>query len=109
MHGNLTRRVRHLGLSDPFPVDRGVSQGAVESPWLYACFIDGLASGSSLLAAGSLSLCMPMTWCSLPLGRGADKDERSHQLRHQEQIPAEREEEWGDGLQHHQAPEGSTY
>ena len=43
MHGNLTRRVRHpLGLSDPFPVDRGVSQGAVESPWLYACFIDGL-------------------------------------------------------------------
>lgn len=44
MHSNLTRRVRHpLGLTDPFDVQRGVAQGAVESPWLYSNFIDGLA------------------------------------------------------------------
>lgn len=44
MHGNLTRRIRHpLGLTDPFDVERGVAQGAVESPWLYSNFIDGLA------------------------------------------------------------------
>jgi hypothetical protein len=51
MHGNLTRRVRHpLGLTDPFDVKRGVAQGAVESPWLYSNFIDGLAR--ELKAAG---------------------------------------------------------
>jgi hypothetical protein len=44
MHGGLSRRVRHpLGLTDPFPVQRGVAQGAVESPWLYSAFIDALA------------------------------------------------------------------
>ena len=32
-----------LGLSDPFPVDRGVAQGAVEFPWVYAAFIDGIS------------------------------------------------------------------
>ena len=51
MHGELTRRVRHpLGLTDPFEVKRGVAQGAVESPWLYSNFIDGLAR--ELKAAG---------------------------------------------------------
>ena len=44
MHGGLSRRIRHpLGLTDPFEVRRGVAQGAVESPWLYSNFIDGLA------------------------------------------------------------------
>ena len=58
MHGDLTRRVRHpLGLSDPFSIDRGVAQGAVESPWIYACFIDPLAqalkdAGLGVLIAG---------------------------------------------------------
>ena len=58
MHGDLTRRVRHpLGLSDPFPIERGVAQGAVESPWVYACFIDPLAqalkdAGLGVLIAG---------------------------------------------------------
>jgi hypothetical protein len=32
-----------LGLTDSFEVQRGVAQGAVESPWLYSNFIDGLA------------------------------------------------------------------
>jgi hypothetical protein len=32
-----------LGMTDCFKVDRGVAQGAVESPWVYANFIDGLA------------------------------------------------------------------
>jgi hypothetical protein len=51
MHGGLSRRVRHpLGLTDPFDVSRGVAQGAVESPWLYSNFIDGLAR--ELKAAG---------------------------------------------------------
>ena len=48
MHGG---RVRHpLGVSECFPVDRGVAQGAVESPLVYSCFIDGLAR--ELKAAG---------------------------------------------------------
>jgi hypothetical protein len=32
-----------LGMTDCFEVNRGVAQGAVESPWVYANFIDGLA------------------------------------------------------------------
>ena len=33
MHKGLTRRVMHpLGLTEPFDVERGVAQGAVESP-----------------------------------------------------------------------------
>jgi hypothetical protein len=44
MHSGLTRRVMHpLGMTDCFNVDRGVAQGAVESPWVYANYIDGLA------------------------------------------------------------------
>ena len=44
MHSGLTRRVMHpLGMTDWFKVERGVAQGAVESPWVYANFIDGLA------------------------------------------------------------------
>ena len=44
MHSGLTRRVMHpLGMTDCFEVNRGVAQGAVESPWVYANFIDGLA------------------------------------------------------------------
>ena len=44
MHSGLTRRVMHpLGMTDCFDVDRGVAQGAVESPWVYANFINGLA------------------------------------------------------------------
>ena len=44
MHSGLSRRVLHpLGLTDWFDVERGVAQGAVESPWVYANFIDGLA------------------------------------------------------------------
>jgi hypothetical protein len=44
MHSGLTRRVMHpLGMTDCFNVERGVAQGAVESPWVYANFIDGLA------------------------------------------------------------------
>ena len=69
MHGGLTRRVRHpLGPSDPFPVERGVAQGAVESPWVYAAFIDGIAqalhaAGLGIIeaAAGSRSSCTRTT------------------------------------------------
>ena len=44
MHKGITRRVMHpLGMTDWFDVERGVAQGAVESPWVYANFIDGLA------------------------------------------------------------------
>jgi hypothetical protein len=44
MHGGLRRRVRHpLGLTDVYHVGRGVAQGAVESPWVYSNFIEGLA------------------------------------------------------------------
>ena len=43
MNSNITRRIRHpLGDTDPFDVERGLAQGAVESPWIYNCFIDGL-------------------------------------------------------------------
>lgn len=45
MNSGLTRRVRHpLGTTDPFPIERGVAQGAVESPWIYSCFINDLAA-----------------------------------------------------------------
>ena len=51
MHTGLSRRVMHpLGYTDWFAVERGVAQGAVESPWIYANFIDGLAR--ALRAAG---------------------------------------------------------
>ena len=51
MHAGLTRQVMHpVGLTDPFDVERGVAQGAVESPWIYSIFIDGLAQ--ALKAAG---------------------------------------------------------
>ena len=53
MHADLRRSVRHpLGESDPYDVERGVAQGAVESPWVYSAlnFIDGLVQ--ELKAAG---------------------------------------------------------
>jgi hypothetical protein len=51
MHGNLNRTVLHpLGHTPRFPVERGVAQGAVESPWVYSSFIDALAR--KLKAAG---------------------------------------------------------
>jgi hypothetical protein len=51
MHSNLTRKVMHpLGITDSYRVDRGVAQGAVESPWVYSNFIDALAA--ELRAAG---------------------------------------------------------
>ena len=44
MHRNQTRRIRHpLGVTDWFEPGRGAAQGAVESPWFYSHFIDGLA------------------------------------------------------------------
>ena len=58
MHAGLTRRVQHpLGLTGSFPVDRGVAQGAVESPWVYSNFIDSLAvqlkrAGFGVMVAG---------------------------------------------------------
>jgi hypothetical protein len=58
MHAGLTRRVMHpVGLTDPFDVERGVAQGAVESPWIYSIFIDGLAqalkkAGHGIMIAG---------------------------------------------------------
>ena len=58
MHKGLSRRVQHpLGLTDSFPVDRGVAQGAVESPWVYSTFIDALATrlkeaGHGVMVAG---------------------------------------------------------
>ena len=43
MHRRLRRRVRlRKGCTSAFDVSLGVAQGAVESPWMYACFIDGL-------------------------------------------------------------------
>ena len=59
MHGNMTRKVRlPFGTSDAFRILRGAAQGAVESPWLYSVFIDGLARalkarGLGVLAAGT--------------------------------------------------------
>ena len=51
MHTNLTRKVLHpLGFTEKYKVDRGVAQGAVESPWVYSNFIDALAG--ELKAAG---------------------------------------------------------
>ena len=58
MHSGLTRRVMHpLGFMDPFDVERDVAQGAVESPWVYSIFIDGLAkalkdAGMGIMIAG---------------------------------------------------------
>lgn len=58
MHGGLSRRLRHpLGVTDWFDVERGVAQGAVESPWIYSQFIEGLAralkaEGLGVLFAG---------------------------------------------------------
>jgi hypothetical protein len=51
MHGKVTRKVLHpLGFTEKYKVDRGVAQGAVESPWVYSSFINGLAE--ELKAAG---------------------------------------------------------
>ena len=58
MHSGLSRRVRHpLGTTEAFAVKRGVAQGAVESPWVYSAFIDGLAkalheAGLGIMIAG---------------------------------------------------------
>jgi hypothetical protein len=58
MHQGLKRKVRHpLGLTEEFDVERGVAQGAVESPWVYSNFIDGLAralkdAGHGIVVAG---------------------------------------------------------
>jgi hypothetical protein len=58
MHGGLNRKVRHpLGDTESFDVPRGVAQGAVESPWVYSSFIEGLArelkqSGFGIIIAG---------------------------------------------------------
>ena len=44
MHAGTSRSVLHpAGLTDPFVDERGVPQGAVESPWIYSQFIEGLA------------------------------------------------------------------
>ena len=44
MHSSLSRKVKLPGgTTEPFGVERGVAQGAVESPLLYTTFIDGLA------------------------------------------------------------------
>ena len=44
MHADTNRSVLHpVGRTQPFNVERGVPQGAVESPWVYSQFIDGLA------------------------------------------------------------------
>ena len=64
MHGNISRTVRHpLGMTAPYDVDRGVAQGAVESPWLYSMFIDGLAqalkqAGCGIMIAGVRVPCL---------------------------------------------------
>jgi hypothetical protein len=53
MHAGLTRQVMHpVGLTDPFDVERGVAQGAVESPWIYSMFIDGLAKALKMAGHG---------------------------------------------------------
>ena len=60
MHSGLSRRVRHpIGITEAFDVQRGVAQGAVESPWVYSAFIDGLAkalrdAGLGIMIAGRL-------------------------------------------------------
>jgi hypothetical protein len=44
MNEKMERKIRlPIGNTDSFPVGRGVSQGAVESPWFYSVFIDALA------------------------------------------------------------------
>ena len=64
MHANISRSVRHpLGMTDPYGVDRGVAQGAVESPWLYSIFIDGLTqalkqAGCGIMVAGVRVPCL---------------------------------------------------
>ena len=45
MGGNLKSKVRlSVGETQWHDVKRGVAQGAVESPWLYSCFIDGMTA-----------------------------------------------------------------
>ena len=45
MHRSLFSKVRHpLGVTERFPVERVVAQGAVESPWIYSQFIEGLSA-----------------------------------------------------------------
>ena len=64
MHANISRTVRHpLGMTDAYMVHRGVAQGAVESPWLYSMFIDGLAqalkqAGHGVMIAGVRVPCL---------------------------------------------------
>ena len=65
MHENLSRRVlTPAGLTARFPVTRGVAQGAIESPWLYACFVDGLVK-ELRRRAGSLCRRHPGTGSSV--------------------------------------------
>ena len=55
MHKGLTRRVRHpVGDTDPFDVERDVRTGAVESPWAYSIFIDGLAKALKRAGHGTM-------------------------------------------------------
>jgi hypothetical protein len=64
MHSKISRKVKHpLGMTEEFDVDRGVAQGAVESPWVYSNFIDGLtsalkAAGHGIVIAGKRVPCL---------------------------------------------------
>ena len=45
MGARMKSKVRlEIGETEWHTVNRGVAQGAVESPWLYSCFIDGLSA-----------------------------------------------------------------
>jgi hypothetical protein len=41
-----------FGETEWFRVARGVVQGAVESPWLYSCFVNGLADALKMRGLG---------------------------------------------------------
>ena len=61
MNSNTENKIRlPFGETDWFKLTRGVAQGAVESPFLYSCFINGLAEdlrakGLGIQAAGVLT------------------------------------------------------
>ena len=61
MNANSESKIRlPFGETERFKVTRGVAQGAVESPFLYSCFINGMAEdlrdqGFGVQAAGILT------------------------------------------------------
>ena len=114
MHQGLRRKVRHpLGLTEEFDVERGVAQGAVESPWMYSNFIDGLAdalkaAGLGIMIAGRRVPLLMYADDVVMLASSVDELTRMNAIatkfaQQHAPLSVQRRQEWCDGVQRTEA------